>query len=47
MIIRTGKPCSTGSGSPFMPKASIASATSSAERVGAPIVIPSVDRQTS
>ena len=45
--MRTGKPCTTGSGSPFIPIASIASSTSSAERVGAPIVIPSTDRQTS
>ena len=42
MTIRSGKPCSTGSGSPFIPNASIASSTSSAERVGAPMVMPSV-----
>ena len=47
MIIRTGKPCTTGSGSPFMPKASIASSTSRALRVGAPIVMPSSDRHSS
>ena len=47
MIIRTGKPWMTGSGSPFIPKASIASSTSSALRVGAPIVIPSSDRHSS
>ena len=47
MTMRSGKPCSTGSGSPFMPKASIASSTSSAARVGVPMVMPSVERQTS
>ena len=47
MTMRTGKPCSTGSGSPFIPNASIASSTSSADRVGAPIVMPSTERQTS
>ena len=47
MSIRTGKPCSTGSGSPFIPNASIASSTSSAERVGAPMVMPLTERQTS
>ena len=45
--MRSGKPCSTGSGSPFIPNASIASSTSSAERVGVPMVMPSVERQTS
>jgi hypothetical protein len=45
-IIRTGKPCSIGSGSPFMPTASIASRPSRTTAVGVPIVMPSVDVPT-
>ena len=39
--MRTGKPCSTGSASPFMPKASIASRPSVATFSGTLIVMPS------
>ena len=42
--IRTGKPCSTGSGCPSIPTASMASRPSITAAVGVPIVIPSDER---
>ena len=39
--MRTGKPCSTGSGSPFMPRASIAVRPSVTASTGVPVVKPS------
>lgn len=42
--IRTGKPWSKGSGSPFMPRASIASRPSMTVSTGVPMVMPSTER---
>ena len=41
--IRTGKPCSIGSGSPFIPIASMASRPSRMTAVGVPMVMPSLE----
>ena len=43
---RTGNPCSTGSGSPFIPTAISASRPSMSSSVGVPTVNPSADRPT-
>ena len=45
--MRTGKPWAKGSGSPFMPTASIASRPSITVSTGLPMVMPSTDRATS
>ena len=45
--MRTGKPCSTGSGSPFMPTQSSGSRPSSSAAIGVPIVMPSTERASS
>ena len=45
-IIRTGKPWTIGSGSPFIATASIASRPSIATAVGVPTVNPSTERPT-
>ncbi len=46
-IMRTGKPWASGSGSPFIPTASIASRPSMTSSTGVPSVMPSTDRATS
>ena len=45
--MRTGNPCSSGSGSPFISTASIASRPSITTAVGLPTVNPSTERETS
>ena len=45
--MRNGKPCSGGSGSPFMPTQSRGSRPSSRAATGVPIVMPSTERASS
>lgn len=45
--MRTGKPWAKGSGSPFIPRASIESRPSMTSSTGLPMVIPSTERATS